>query len=74
MTSRSSLSILLQGEQSIALRGFSPPGFTQLRGTLTDLVYVALPAFAGNEHHTRCYHEFSPFLRFYFEKDDSIKV
>ena len=36
MTSRSSLSILLQGEQSIALRGFSPPGFTQLRGTLTD--------------------------------------
>ena len=36
MTSRSSLSILLQGEQSISLVGFSPTGFPQHRGTPTD--------------------------------------
>ena len=36
MTSRSSLSILLQGEQSIALDGFPPSGLPQLRGTLTQ--------------------------------------
>jgi len=36
-SSRSRLSVFLQGEQSIALVGFAPTGLVPLRGTPTDL-------------------------------------